>query len=79
MCPNVVKENSSLGGGSVELCSRGGLLGVHPKASQCPISVRNWKAYEEYISMNNIILVQGLLGERTKLDNIIPMWIGKSP
>ena len=50
------KENYGLRGGSMELCSRGGLLGVHLRVSQCPISVRNEKAYE-YISMDNIQLV----------------------
>ena len=50
------KENSGLRGGSMELCSRGGLLGVHLRVSQCPISVRNEKTYE-YISMDNIQLV----------------------
>ena len=48
--------NPNLRGGSMELCSRGGLLGVHPKSHKCPTSVRNEKAYE-YISMDNIQLV----------------------
>ena len=49
------ERNSGLRGGSVELCLRGGLLGVHPK-SQCLISVRDEKAYE-FINMDNIQLV----------------------
>ena len=36
------------------ICSRGGLLGVHPKSHKWPTSVRNEKTYE-YISMDNII------------------------
>ena len=65
-----------------------GLLGVHSKVSQCPTSVRNEMAYE-YISMDNIQLVGGLLGEKPKkqnheglrpnVDNIIPMWMWKGP
>ena len=39
----------SLRGGSMELCLRGGLLGVHPKISQCPTSIRNGKTYEYII------------------------------
>ena len=50
------KKNPGLIGGSMELCSRGGLLGVCPKSHnvpQCPTSVINEKTYE-YISMDNI-------------------------
>ena len=46
------QENFSLRGGSVEICSRGGLLGV-PQVPQCPTLIRNGKVYE-YISMDNI-------------------------
>ena len=54
--PELSKGNPSLRGGSVELYSRGGLLGVHLKVSQCPTLVRKGKAYE-FISVNNIQLV----------------------
>ena len=44
----------------MELCSRGGLLGVHPKSHNIPCRLGiNEKAYE-YISIDNIPLVQAL-------------------
>ena len=54
--PERSEGNLSSRGVSVKLCSRGGLLSVHPKVSQCPTSVKNGMAYE-YISMDNIQLV----------------------
>ena len=43
--PKRGEGNPGLRRGSIELCSRGGLLGMHLKISQCPTSVRNGKAY----------------------------------
>ena len=48
--------NPGLREDSMELCAIGGLLGVHPKVSQCPTSVKNGKTYE-YISIDNIQFV----------------------
>ena len=50
-----LKKRSTLIKGSMELCSREGLLGVHLTSHNVP-SVRNGKAYE-YISMDNIQLL----------------------
>ena len=63
--PQHNEENFGLKGGSVELCSRRGLLGVYLKSHKCPTSVRNGKTYE-YISMNNIQLIRDLLREKSK-------------
>ena len=52
-------------GGLVKLCSRRGLLGMHLKFHKCPTSVRNENVYE-YISIDNIQLVQGLLKKKPK-------------
>ena len=50
-CVSIRSEgNPGLREGSVELCSRRGLLGVHPKVSQCPILIKNGNTYE-YISV----------------------------
>ena len=50
------EENLSLWEGSVELCSREGLLGVHLKSHNVLTSIKNEKTYK-YISMNNIQLI----------------------
>ena len=55
---NERQENPSLRGGSVELCSSGGLLGVLPKSH----NVSHHLGIERFIRMNNIQLVQELLG-----------------
>ena len=57
--------NFGLRGGSVELCSRKGLLSVYPKPHKCSTSVRKGKTYE-YISMDNILLIRDLLREKSK-------------
>ena len=54
--PERNERNPGLREGSVKLCSRGELLSVHRKVSQCPTSVMNVKTYE-YINMNNIQLI----------------------
>ena len=54
--PEHNEGNPGLRGGSVELCLRGGLLGMHLKSHKCLTSVRNGKTHE-YISMDNIQFV----------------------
>ena len=51
----------------MEFCSRGGLLDVRPK-SHSPTLLRN-RENHEFISMDNIQLIQGLLGEAQKQNN----------
>ena len=47
-------------------------IGCEPKVSERPTLVWNNMTYE-YISMDNIRLVCGLLRKKLKVDNIIPM------
>ena len=74
----------SLRGGSMELCSGAGLLGVHPKVSQCPTSIRNGKTYEYIIKHGqHPIGMRSFEGKDQKQNHeglglkwIIPMWMG---